>query len=129
MKCLEVIFIRLKVKGYLKNITENQVIEFDEKAIKSKNKITYISDGVRNTIKINNKEVIMEREEDNFINTFVFNIKNSYCNYLVKDGNYDVDINVKTTLLDVKDNFIYIKYEIVDSECQYEYKMEMSEIL
>ena len=34
------IFIRIKIKGYLKNITDNEVVEFEEKGIKNKNKIT-----------------------------------------------------------------------------------------
>ena len=63
-----------------------------------------------------------------FINTFVFNKDNSSCNYYLKENNYDVDIEVKTINLDINDNYIYIKYIIVDSKCEYEYKLEMSDV-
>lgn len=129
MKCLEVIFIRIKIKGYLKNITENELFEFEEKGIKNKNKINYTNDMIKNVIKINDNEVILIREGKDFINTFIFNEKNSNCNYLLKDNNYDVDIEINTIKVDIRDNWIYIKYLIVDSNCEYEYKLEMSEIL
>lgn len=129
MKCLEVIFIRIKIKGYLKNITENELFEFVEKGIKNKNKINYTNDMIKNVIKINDNEVILIREGKDFINTFIFNEKNSNCNYLLKDNNYDVDIEINTIKVDIRDNNIYIKYLIVDSNCEYEYKLEMSEIL
>ena len=129
MKCLEVIFIRIKIKGYLKNITENELFEFEEKGIKNKNKINYTNDMIKNVIKINDNEVILIREGKDFINTFIFNEKNSNCNYLLKDNNYDVDIEINTIKVDISDNWIYIKYLIVDSNCEYEYKLEMSEIL
>ena len=32
--------IRIKVKGYLRNITDNEIFEFEERGIKNKDKIT-----------------------------------------------------------------------------------------
>lgn len=128
LKCLEVIFIRIKIKGYLKNITENEIVNFEGKGIKNKDKITYSFDNVKNTIKINDNNVILIREGNDFVNTFVFNKNNSSCNYLLKDNNYDMDIDIETNLLDVIDNVIYIKYVIIDSKCEYEYKIEMSDM-
>lgn len=125
-ECLGVIFIRIKIKGYLKNITENETIKFEEKGIKNKNKITYSNDNVKNIIKINDNEIILIRDGNDFVNTFVFNKKNSSCNYLIKDNNYDVDIDVNTIMMEISDNIIYIKYVIIDSNCEYEYKIEMS---
>ena len=118
LKCLGVIFIRIKIKGYLKNITDNEVIEFEEKGIKNKDKIIYTSDGVKTTIKIDGKKLILIRDGNDFINAFVFD----------KNNNYDVDIEVKTIMIDNTDNSIYIKYLIIDSNCEYEYKLEMSDI-
>ena len=127
LKCLDVIFIRIKVKGYLRNITENEMIEFEEKAIRNKNKITYSSDNVKTTIKVSDSEVILIREGSDFVNTFVFN-NNSSCNYLLKNSNYDVDIDINTIAINVGNDSIYIKYLIIDSQCEYEYKVEMSDI-
>lgn len=123
------VFIRIKVKGYLKNITENEEFKFEEKGIKNKNKITYSSDGVKTTIKINDDNVILIRESNDFVNTFVFKDKNSSCNYLLKENNYDVDIDIDTIIMDIGDNNICIKYIINDSDCEYEYKIEMSDVL
>ena len=33
--------IRIKVKGYLRNITDNEIFEFEERGIKNKDKITF----------------------------------------------------------------------------------------
>lgn len=127
-ECLGVIFIRIKIKGYLKNITENEIINFETKGIKNKNKITYSNDDVKNVIKTNGNEIILIREGNEFVNTFVFNKKNSSCNYLIKDNNYDVNIDVNTIMMNTSDNSICIKYVIVDSNCEYEYKIEMSDV-
>lgn len=130
MKCLEVIFIRVLIKGYLKNISENEITNFEYRGIRNKNKITYVDDdSVKFSIKIGDNEIIVIRDGNGFINTFVFNVNRSNCNYFVKDNNYDVDIEVDTIYMEVSDNIIYIKYLIVDSGCVYEYKLEMSDIL
>lgn len=123
------VFIKIRVKGYLKNITDNEILEIDEKAIRNKNKITFSSDNVKNIIKINDNDIMLVREGNDFINTFVFNNDKSNCNYYLKDNNYDVDIEVTTISMDISDDSIYIKYLIVDSNSEYEYKLEMSDIL
>jgi len=128
LKCLGVIFIRIKIKGYLKNITDNEVIEFEEKGIKNKDKIIYTNDGVKTTIKIDGNKVMLIRDGSDFINTFVFDKKNSSCNYFLKENNYDVDIDINTLNIDINDDSIYIKYFIIDSNIEYEYKLEMSDV-
>lgn len=120
--------IRIKIKGYLKNNTENEITEFTAKGIKYKDKITYNFDNVKTTIKYKNDSIILIRENDEFLNTFIFNLSKSNCNYLLKENGYDIDLNVQTTLLNKDDNNIFIKYIINDTMCDYEYKIEMSEI-
>lgn len=129
MKCLGSGIIRIKVKGYLKNITENELLEFEEKGIKNKNKITYYNDGVKNIIKFSDREILLIRESDDFLNTFVFNKNNSYSNYLLKENNYDIDLGVTTIMMNILDNSIYIKYLINETDCEYEFKIEMSDML
>lgn len=129
MKCLGSGIIKIKVKGYLKNITENELLEFEEKGIKNKNKITYYNDNVKNIIKFNDKEIILIRESDDFVNTFVFNRNDSYSNYLLKENNYDIDLAVNTIMMNILDNSIYIKYVINETNCEYEFKIEVSDIL
>lgn len=112
----------------MKNITENEVFNFEEKGIRNKEKITYSSDNVKTTIKINGNNVMLIREGNDFINTFVFNEKNSSCNYFLKENNYDVDIDINTVMMNMDDSSIYVNYVIVDSNCEYEYKIEMSDV-
>ena len=79
VKCLDVIFIRILIKGYLKNISENEIVNFECKGIKNKNKVTYVDNDVRFNIKINDDNVMLIRDGADFINTFIFdkNKKNS----------------------------------------------------
>ena len=67
--------------------------------------------------------------DDDFVNTFVFNKKNSNSNYLLKENGYDMDMEVITSNMEISDELIYIEYEIISTSCKYEFKIEMSEIL
>lgn len=131
MKCLDVIFIRILIKGYLKNISENEIVNFECKGIKNKNKVTYVDNDVRFNIKINGDNVMLIRDGDDFINTFIFdkNKKNSISNYLIKENNCDVDIDIDVIDLKIDADIIYIKYLISETNCIYEYKLEMSDVL
>lgn len=131
MKCLDVIFIRILIKGYLKNISENEIVNFECKGIKNKNKVTYVDNDVRFNIKINDDNVMLIRDGADFINTFIFdkNKKNSISNYLIKENNCDVDIDIDVIDLKIDDGIIYIKYLISETNCIYEYKLEMSDVL
>ena len=121
--------IRIKIKGYLKNITDNEIFEFEEKGIKNKDRITFNNNNVKYSIKCDNNEIILIRDGDDFVNTFVFNKKNSNSNYLLKENGYDMDMEVITSNIEISDELIYIEYEIISTSCKYEFKIEMSEIL
>ena len=131
MKCLDVIFIRILIKGYLKNISENEIVNFECKGIKNKNKVTYVDNDVKFNIKINDDNVMLIRDGADFINTFIFdkNKKNSISNYLIKENNCDVDIDIDVIDLKIDDDIIYIKYLISETNCIYEYKLEMRDVL
>lgn len=119
--------IRVKVKGFLKNITEEDNLFFNEKGISNKNKISFIFDDTKYNIKHSNNEVIMVREGKDFINTFIFNNNGGSTSYTLKDNNYTIDMNIKVVDLHVDDSVIYIKYFISDTNCEYEYKIEVSD--
>ena len=121
--------IRIKIKGYLKNITDNEIFEFEERGIRNKNKITFNNNNIKYSIKCDNNEIILIRDGDDFVNTFVFNKKNSNSNYLLKENGYDMDMEVITSNIEISDELIYIEYEIISTSCKYEFKIEMSEIL
>ena len=121
--------IRIKIKGYLKNITDNEIFEFEEKGIRNKNKITFNNNNIKYSIKCDNNEIILIRDGDDFVNTFVFNKKNSNSNYFLKENGYDMDMEVITSNMEISDELIYIEYEIISTSCKYEFKIEMREIL
>ena len=121
--------IRIKIKGCLKNITDNEIFEFEEKGIRNKNKITFNNNNIKYSIKCDNNEIILIRDGDDFVNTFVFNKKNSNSNYFLKENGYDMDMEVITSNMEISDELIYIEYEIISTSCKYEFKIEMSEIL
>lgn len=63
--------IRVKINGYLKNNTENELITFNEKGIKNKEKISFVFDGVKYSIKINDNDILLVRDGNDFINSFL----------------------------------------------------------
>ena len=89
--------IRVKINGYLKNNTENELITFNEKGIKNKEKISFVFDGVKYSIKINDNDILLVRDGNDFINSFSFNEKHGKSNYYLKEHGYsvDMDINIK----------------------------------
>lgn len=119
--------IRVKIKGFLKNITEKENLFFNEKGINNKNKISFISDNIKYNIKYSTSEVIMVREGKDFINTFIFHKKNGTSTYTVKDNNYTIDMGIIVKELIIRENFIDIKYIISDTGYEYEYRIEASE--
>ena len=121
--------IRIKVKGYLRNITDNEIFEFEERGIKNKDKITFNNNDIKYSIKCNDNEIMMIRDGNDFVNTFIFNNNNSKSNYLLKENGYDMDMEVNVSNMKSNDKLIYIEYEIVSTSCKYEFKIEMSEML
>jgi len=120
--------IRKKIKGYLKNITDNEYDEIKENAILNKNKINYIKDNIKHTIYLKDKEIILIRETKEFKNILTFHKNRSILSeYIIKENNLCVDIEVKTLELLQSEKEIYIKYEIVDSNTIYEYKIIMED--
>ena len=91
----------------------------------------YVDNDVRFNIKINDDNVMLIRDGADFINTFIFdkNKKNSISNYLIKENNCDVDIDIDVIDLKIDDDIIYIKYLISETNCIYEYKLEMRDVL
>ena len=86
--------IRVKINGYLKNNTENELITFNEKGIKNKEKISFVFDGVKYSIKINDNDILLVRDGNDFINSFSFNEKHGKSNYYLKEHGYSVNMDI-----------------------------------
>lgn len=123
------LFIKIKVKGYLKNLTENTIDLIETKAIKNSNKINYFIDNTKYEIIINNNKITLLRENNEFSHGMIFqkNITNK-SEYYLKESNYSLEFNIKTTNLIIKENKIDITYEILESENIYNYVLEMSDV-
>ena len=121
-------FIKINIKGYLKNITENTQELIDTQSIKKDNKISYIIDNTKYILIIENNKVTLLRENNEFSNGIIF-IENSTTTseYYLKESSYSLDFNIETTKLIIKDNKIDITYKINESENICNYVLEMSD--
>ena len=85
-------FIKLKVKGYLKNLTENTEELIDTFAIKNSNVISYILDNTKYKLIINKDKINLIRENDEISHSMIYqeNKKNSSEYYLKQNSNFIV---------------------------------------
>ena len=120
--------IKIKVKGYLKYIDEGIITNIDTFKIKNKNKITYNEETVTNTILQEDNKIILIRENDEFKNILIFDLnKETISEYLLKENDLTIELNIKTNLVEIEDNYIKVRYLVIDSDNEYEYSIEMSD--
>ena len=122
--------MKIHITNTLNNITENNIKKDSIKGIKDKNTIRFIIDNEKYNLKIlSNKEIVLNRNSDITENTMYFKLnKKSTSIYTVKKEGYNLEIDIKTTYLNIKENIIEIHYTIIDSNSNYEYIIEMSEV-
>jgi len=124
MNCLVVKKIRKKIKGYLKNITDNECEELSENAILIKNKLSYIKDNVKHTILFKETEILLIRESNDFKNILTFSKNRSILSeYIIKENNLCIELEIETLELKYKEKELYVKYKVTDSDVIYEYKI------
>ena len=120
--------IKIKVKGYLKDIDEGIITNIDNFGIKQKNKITYNEQNVINTILCEDNKLILIRENAEFKNILIFDLgKETISEYLLKENNLTIELKIKTNLVEIGDNYIKVRYLVIDSDNEYEYSIEMSD--
>ena len=120
--------IKIKVKGYLKDIDEGIITNIDTFGRKNKNKITYNEETVTNTILQENNKLILIRENNDFKNILIFDLnKETISEYLLKENDLTIELNIKTNLVEIEDNYIKVRYLVIDSDNEYEYNIEMSD--
>ena len=123
---LEVFSIRIKIKGYLENITENTKEIIDIIGIKNKNNLKYKYNDTNYKIIINDNKIELIRENDNFIHKFIFEAKKETDTiYFIKEYNTDLVIPIMTNILNILDDKIEIIYKILDSNEEYKFLIEM----
>lgn len=121
--------IRVSVNGYLKNNTDGENTVFKEKGIRTKDKLSFVFDDVKYSIKINDNDIMLVRDGNDFINSFSFSEKSGKSNYYLKEYGYSIDMDVNVDVLVIDDNKIFIKYVIAQTGCEYELMIEMEGVL
>lgn len=123
------IFTKTKVSGFLKNITDNELININVLGIKQKKSLIYPHEKDIYKIKILSADkLIIERNNDLIVSTLIFEKgKKTSSLYQIKEEDITLEINIKTKCLKITDNLIDIAYTIIDSNTDYQYKIEMSE--
>lgn len=121
--------IRVFVNGYLKNNTDGENTIFKEKGIRTKDKLSFVFDDVKYSIKINDNDIMLVRDGNDFINSFSFSEKSGKSNYYLKEHGYSIDMDVNVDVLVIDDNKIFIKYVIAQTGCEYELMIEMEGVL
>lgn len=120
--------IKIRVKGYLKDIDEGKITNIDCLGIKNKDKISYLEDKVTNIIKQEDDVIYLIRESDEFKNILEFKLNaETISEYLLKENNFTIELNIKTTSIEKNDKSIKISYIVIDSDNEYEYYIEMSD--
>lgn len=120
--------IKIKVKGYLRDIDEGTITNIDTFGIKNKNKITYNEETVTNTILQEDNKLILIRENNEFKNILIFDLnKETISEYLLKENDLTIELNIKTNLVEIEDDYIKVRYLVIDSDNEYEYSIEMSD--
>lgn len=120
--------IKIKVKGYLKNLTENKEELFNANAIKKENEINYINEDTKYKIIIEKNKVKLVRENNTFSHGMTFELnKSKSSEYYLKEYNNSLEFNILTTKLIIKENKIDITYKVMESENIYNYVLEMSD--
>lgn len=122
-------FTRTKIIGQIKDVTNQETNSFNTTAIKQKNKITYVINQEKYTLKIISPDrLILNRKTDQIDNTMYFEKdKVLPAIYNIKENDLELEIEIKTNKLEIKEKKINISYTVIDSNTEYEYNIEMSE--
>ncbi len=121
--------MKIKLINTLKNLEDNIIDTNTVIAEKEKNKITYQIDDFNFILKIiSPSTLILNRCNQNLECTMYFELnKTTSSIYTFKEEGYNLEINIKTTYLNITSEKIEIHYNVIDSNTSYEYHIEMSE--
>lgn len=116
--------MKVLIKSILK--TKENVINTNVKGIKVDNTVTYFEDDIKTSIIINENEIKIIRDSKEQLIDLTFKNKGSSGRVMIND-NLGVDLDIKTSIMIVEENYIYIKYELNNEV--YEYTLRFEEIV
>lgn len=121
--------MKIKLKGYIKDLTNNETTTIDTTAIKNDKKISYYIEKEKYILKIiSPTKLILNRTTDKIDSTLYFETnKILTSDYIIKENSLSLGIDIRTNKLELNNNYIKITYTVIDSNNDYEYYIEMSE--
>ena len=130
MNCTRRCFpIKIKVKGYLENKTKNTKELIEQRGIKKEHQINYSADDIKHQIILKKEEIIFVREGKEFTCEMVFaNNKKTKATYFIKEYNTNLEFDIQTNDVIITEKKIKLDYTVTDSNENYIYQIEMSEI-
>lgn len=121
-------YIKIRINGYLKNINDNNKTIINTFGIKQKKIISFMNDNIKHKIILADDLITLIRENEEFVNIIRFaKNKELLSEYTLKENNFTIDLSIKTLDVKISDNFILIKYVVIESDETYEYKIELSD--
>ena len=123
------ILMKIHLKGYLKDITNDETTKIDTTAIKNHKKITYYLDKEKYILKITSPtKLILNRTTEEIESSLYFDMnKVLTAEYTIKENNLSLGIDIRTNKIEITTSYIKIQYTVIDSNNNYEYYIEMSE--
>lgn len=119
---------KIKVKFYLNNITDNDVIKQEYIGLFNNNKIIFYENNKCVTIYNSDNKIVMNRISDDFkINMIFENKLDTLGTYYLNEYNSYFNIYIKTKKLEILDNKIIINYESRlegDEQKNYQFELE-----
>lgn len=121
-------YIKIRINGYLKNINDNNKTIINTFGIKQKKIISFMNDNIKHKIILADDLITLIRGNEEFVNIIRFaKNKELLSEYTLKENNFTIDLSIKTLDVKISDNFILIKYVVIESDETYEYKIELSD--
>ena len=121
-------YIKIRISGYLKNINDNNKTIINTFGIKQKKIISFMNDNIKHKIILADDLITLIRENEEFVNIIRFaKNKELLSEYTLKENNFTIDLSIKTLDVKISDNFILIKYVVIELDETYEYKIELSD--
>ena len=122
------VIIKVKIKGFLKNLTEKEEEIINTFGIKKENTISYINNDITYKIIIGNNKVILQRQNNEFSHEIKFEKeKINKSEYYLKELHHSLEFNIETNYINLTQNKIDIEYKIKETENIYNYVIELSD--
>lgn len=120
--------IKVKIKGFLNNLTEQQEEKINTNGIRKSNIISYINNNIKHKLILEENKVILQRENEDFSHEIIFD-KNKIkkTEYYLKKLHNSLEFNIETISINITENKINVTYKIIETENIYNYLIELSD--